>query len=167
MGDAAAACYGGGSGGRSPFGRRHRSIVHRRGAAEVALSRAAPPPVPLPPPPPGSPSAAAEGRPCPRHACWPGKFPLTVPLPPRPSIWPGLAIQRLGLPGTSGHRVSPRGLKSAIIEGDVVGGTCVNRGCVPSKALFAVSGRMWELHDEHHMKSMGLQVSSAGFDGHS
>ena len=39
-----------------------------------------------------------------------------------------------------------------------MGGTCVNRGCVPSKALLAVSGRMRELHDEHHMKSMGLQV---------
>jgi dihydrolipoamide dehydrogenase len=51
-----------------------------------------------------------------------------------------------------------QGLKTAIIEGDVVGGTCVNRGCVPSKALLAVSGRMRELHDEHHMKSLGLQV---------
>ncbi|VAH02560.1 unnamed protein product [Triticum turgidum subsp. durum] len=56
------------------------------------------------------------------------------------------------------------GLKTAIIEGDVVGGTCVNRGCVPSKALLAVSGRMRELHDEHHMKSLGLQVSSTGYD---
>ncbi|KAF0926461.1 hypothetical protein E2562_025305 [Oryza meyeriana var. granulata] len=56
------------------------------------------------------------------------------------------------------------GLKTAIIEGDVVGGTCVNRGCVPSKALLAVSGRMRELHDEHHMKSLGLQVSSPGYD---
>ncbi|KAL6878504.1 hypothetical protein ACP4OV_012674 [Aristida adscensionis] len=48
------------------------------------------------------------------------------------------------------------GLKTAIIEGDVVVGTSVNRGCVPSKALLAVSGRMREVHDEH-MKSMGLQ----------
>lgn len=52
----------------------------------------------------------------------------------------------------------PQGLKTAIIEGDVVGGTCVNRGCVPSKALLAVSGRMRELQNEHHMKSFGLQV---------
>jgi pyruvate/2-oxoglutarate dehydrogenase complex dihydrolipoamide dehydrogenase (E3) component len=34
-----------------------------------------------------------------------------------------------------------QGLKTSIIEGDVVGGTCVNRGCVPSKALLAV--RAW------------------------
>ncbi|MBA0683781.1 hypothetical protein Goari_025410, partial [Gossypium aridum] len=56
------------------------------------------------------------------------------------------------------------GLKTAIIEGDVVGGTCVNRGCVPSKALLAVSGRMRELQSEHHMKALGLQVSAAGYD---
>lgn len=41
-----------------------------------------------------------------------------------------------------------------------MGGTCVNRGCVPSKALLAVSGRMRELQDEHHMKALGLQVCS-------
>nr|GME07534.1 dihydrolipoyl dehydrogenase 2, chloroplastic-like [Ipomoea batatas] len=41
---------------------------------------------------------------------------------------------------------------------DIVGGTCVNRGCVPSKALLAVGGRLWELQNEHHMKSLGLQV---------
>ncbi|XP_022848722.1 dihydrolipoyl dehydrogenase 1, chloroplastic-like [Olea europaea var. sylvestris] len=57
-----------------------------------------------------------------------------------------------------------QGLKTAIVEGDVVGGTCVNRGCVPSKALLAVSGRMRELQDEHHMKALGLQVAAAGYD---
>lgn len=51
-----------------------------------------------------------------------------------------------------------QGLKTAIVEGDVVGGTCVNRGCVPSKALLAVSGRMRELRNDHHLKSLGLQV---------
>jgi pyruvate/2-oxoglutarate dehydrogenase complex dihydrolipoamide dehydrogenase (E3) component len=49
-------------------------------------------------------------------------------------------------------------LKTAIIEGDVVGGTCVNRGCVPSKALLAVSGRMRELQDEHHLKAFGIKA---------
>ncbi|KAL5201939.1 hypothetical protein ABZP36_012891 [Zizania latifolia] len=70
--------------------------------------------------------------------------------------------------GVGGHGAAlhavEEGLKTAIIEGDVVGGTCVNRGCVPSKALLAVSGRMRELRDEHHMKSLGLQVSSSGYD---
>lgn len=52
-----------------------------------------------------------------------------------------------------------QGLKTAIIEGDVIGGTCVNRGCVPSKALLAVSGRMREMQSEHHLKALGLQVN--------
>ncbi|KAF5738759.1 dihydrolipoyl dehydrogenase 2 chloroplastic [Tripterygium wilfordii] len=70
--------------------------------------------------------------------------------------------------GVGGHGAAlhavEKGLITAIIEGDVVGGTCVNRGCVPSKALLAVSGRMRELQSEHHMKALGLQVSAAGYD---
>ncbi|KAI4311094.1 hypothetical protein MLD38_036021 [Melastoma candidum] len=70
--------------------------------------------------------------------------------------------------GVGGHGAAlhavEKGLKTAIIEGDVVGGTCVNRGCVPSKALLAVSGRMRELQSDHHLKSLGLQVAAAGYD---
>eukprot|EP00261_Vitis_vinifera_P026328 XP_010659694.1 PREDICTED: dihydrolipoyl dehydrogenase 2, chloroplastic isoform X1 [Vitis vinifera] len=70
--------------------------------------------------------------------------------------------------GVGGHGAAlhavEKGWKTAIIEGDVVGGTCVNRGCVPSKALLAVSGRMRDLQDEHHMKAFGLQVAAAGYD---
>jgi len=70
--------------------------------------------------------------------------------------------------GVGGHGAAlhavEKGLKTAIIEGDVVGGTCVNRGCVPSKALLAVSGRMRELRDEHHLKSLGIQVAAASYD---
>ncbi|XP_015076244.1 dihydrolipoyl dehydrogenase 1, chloroplastic-like isoform X1 [Solanum pennellii] len=70
--------------------------------------------------------------------------------------------------GVGGHGAAlhavETGLKTAIIEGDVIGGTCVNRGCVPSKALLAVSGRMRELKNEHHLKALGIQVSGAGYD---
>uniref|UniRef100_A0A7N0UIJ5 Dihydrolipoyl dehydrogenase n=1 Tax=Kalanchoe fedtschenkoi TaxID=63787 RepID=A0A7N0UIJ5_KALFE len=70
--------------------------------------------------------------------------------------------------GVGGHGAAlhavEKGLKTAIIEGDVIGGTCVNRGCVPSKALLAVSGRMRELQNEPHMKSFGLQVAAAAYD---
>ncbi|KAL1334914.1 hypothetical protein HN51_063858 [Arachis hypogaea] len=70
--------------------------------------------------------------------------------------------------GVGGHGAAlhavEKGLKTAIVEGDVVGGTCVNRGCVPSKALLAVAGRMRELQNDHHLKSLGLQVSAAGYD---
>lgn len=70
--------------------------------------------------------------------------------------------------GVGGHGAAlhavEKGLKTAIIEGDVIGGTCVNRGCVPSKALLAVSGRMRELQDEHHLKALGIKVAEAGYE---
>lgn len=51
-----------------------------------------------------------------------------------------------------------QGMKVAVIEGHDIGGTCVNRGCVPSKALLAASGRIRDMKNEMHMKSMGIQV---------
>ena len=32
------------------------------------------------------------------------------------------------------------GLKTALVEKDFVGGTCLNRGCIPTKALLHASG---------------------------
>ena len=65
--------------------------------------------------------------------------------------------------GAALHAVSC-GLKTAIIEADDMGGTCVNRGCIPSKALLAASGRVRELRNAHHLKSLGIQVSGVEFD---
>lgn len=68
-------------------------------------------------------------------------------LPPSPKI----VTKRLSwLPG----------LKTAVFSGKDVGGTCVNRGCVPSKALLAASGRVREMKDEHHLEGMGIKVQS-------
>ena len=39
-----------------------------------------------------------------------------------------------------------------MIEGHEIGGTCVNRGCVPSKALLAASGRVRDFKNEQHLK---------------
>jgi dihydrolipoamide dehydrogenase len=50
----------------------------------------------------------------------------------------------------------------AVIEGHDIGGTCVNRGCVPSKALLAASGRVREMRNEAHMKALGIQVGGWG-----
>lgn len=55
-----------------------------------------------------------------------------------------------------------QGLKVAVIEGADVGGTCVNRGCVPSKALLAASGRIREMRNASHLKQLGIQVCSGG-----
>ena len=65
--------------------------------------------------------------------------------------------------GAALHAVSC-GLKTAIIEAGDMGGTCVNRGCIPSKALLAASGRVRELRDAYHLKSMGIQLDNVRFE---
>lgn len=65
--------------------------------------------------------------------------------------------------GAALHAVSC-GLKTAIVEAADMGGTCVNRGCVPSKALLAASGRVREFRNAQHLKSLGIQVGQVDFD---
>ena len=65
--------------------------------------------------------------------------------------------------GAALHAVSC-GLKTAIVEAADMGGTCVNRGCIPSKALLAASGRVRELRDAHHLKALGIQVAAVNFE---
>ncbi|MFP4254865.1 MAG: dihydrolipoyl dehydrogenase [Halothece sp.] len=70
--------------------------------------------------------------------------------------------------GVGGHGAAlhavKKGLKTAIIEAKDMGGTCVNRGCVPSKALLAASGRVRELQDASHLQSLGINVGNVSFD---
>ena len=65
--------------------------------------------------------------------------------------------------GAALHAVSC-GLKTAIIEAADMGGTCVNRGCIPSKALLAASGKVRELRDVQHLQALGVQVGGVSFD---
>ncbi|MDA0268405.1 MAG: dihydrolipoyl dehydrogenase, partial [Cyanobacteria bacterium] len=44
------------------------------------------------------------------------------------------------------------------------GGTCVNRGCIPSKALLAASGRVREFKDAQHLAALGIQLGAVGYD---
>jgi len=64
--------------------------------------------------------------------------------------------------GVGGHGAAlharAMGLTVCVLSGGDVGGTCVNRGCVPSKALLAASGRVRELQDEAHLLSMGITL---------
>ncbi|MEB3219721.1 MAG: dihydrolipoyl dehydrogenase [Nostocales cyanobacterium 94392] len=64
--------------------------------------------------------------------------------------------------GAALHAVSC-GLKTAIIEAEDMGGTCVNRGCIPSKALLAASGKVRELRDAYHLKALGIQIDNLRF----
>lgn len=56
------------------------------------------------------------------------------------------------------------GLSTAIVESREMGGTCVNRGCVPSKALLAAAGRVRELGDAAHLAGFGITASTLQFD---
>ncbi len=56
------------------------------------------------------------------------------------------------------------GLKVAIIESREMGGTCVNRGCVPSKALLAASGKVRELADKEHLAGFGIHAAPVRFE---
>jgi dihydrolipoamide dehydrogenase len=56
------------------------------------------------------------------------------------------------------------GLRTAIIESRDMGGTCVNRGCVPSKALLAASGRVRELADAKHLAGFGIHAAPVRFE---
>lgn len=60
------------------------------------------------------------------------------------------------------NRAGSYGAKCLVIERDpVLGGTCVNRGCVPKKAMWYCASLAHALHDA---KGYGFDVSVAGFD---
>ncbi|HLO52544.1 MAG TPA: FAD-dependent oxidoreductase, partial [Kamptonema sp.] len=65
--------------------------------------------------------------------------------------------------GAALHAVSC-GLKTAIVEAADMGGTCINRGCIPSKALLAAAGRVRELRNAHHLQMLGIQLGNVDFD---
>ena len=56
------------------------------------------------------------------------------------------------------------GYSVALIEDQVIGGTCVNKGCVPSKALLKAGELAWEAG---HQPFSGLATESgtSGFAG--
>jgi dihydrolipoamide dehydrogenase len=58
-------------------------------------------------------------------------------------------------------RASQLGQKVTIIEKGLIGGTCLNVGCIPSKALLHVAH---ELHQAHGNKDLGIQTEHVSFD---
>ncbi len=70
--------------------------------------------------------------------------------------------------GVGGHgaalHATSCGLKTAIVEVAEMGGTCVNRGCIPSKALLAASGKVRDLKNTHHLKTLGIQLDHVTYD---
>ena len=63
----------------------------------------------------------------------------------------------------SAIRCSQLGLKTACVEGrDTLGGTCLNVGCIPSKALLHASHQLHEA--QHNFAKMGLKGKSPSVD---
>jgi len=55
-------------------------------------------------------------------------------------------------------RCAQRGASAALVEKDLIGGTCMNCGCIPSKALLASAHT---LLSTKHAATMGVDVASA------
>src|SRR5207237_10451421 len=58
-------------------------------------------------------------------------------------------------------RAAQLGLKTAIVERELLGGICLNWGCIPTKALLR-SAEI--LHYMQHAKEYGLSAEKVGYD---
>jgi dihydrolipoamide dehydrogenase len=59
-------------------------------------------------------------------------------------------------------RAAARGLDVALVEEGKVGGTCLHRGCIPSKSILHVAEVLEEVH---RAEVLGLKLSYEGLDG--
>src|SRR4026207_1088573 len=63
--------------------------------------------------------------------------------------------------GTGGYgaafRAAQLGLKVALVDEDKIGGTCLHRGCIPTKALLESAGFAERVR---HAKDMGLKLAA-------
>ena len=68
-----------------------------------------------------------------------------------------------GGPGgyTAAIRAAQLGLRTALVERDAVGGTCLNRGCIPTKALIHAAERYEEMRE---CETFGLRAEGVSFD---
>ena len=58
-------------------------------------------------------------------------------------------------------RAAQLGMKVALAEKDRLGGTCLNRGCIPTKTLLFSASL---LRESAHWPELGLKIEGAGFD---
>ena len=58
-------------------------------------------------------------------------------------------------------KAAKEGLRTAVVENRRVGGTCLNRGCIPAKAMIHVSSLYREMKES---ESYGITASSLEFD---
>ena len=58
-------------------------------------------------------------------------------------------------------RAGQLGLDTILVEGGRLGGTCLNVGCIPSKALIHAAGAAHGLIDPRALNAIGLSVARA------
>ena len=58
-------------------------------------------------------------------------------------------------------RAGQLGMRVAVVEADKVGGTCLHRGCIPTKALLQSAALLDQVHDG---RRFGVSVSDVSFD---
>ena len=58
-------------------------------------------------------------------------------------------------------RAAQLGLKTAIVERELLGGICLNWGCIPTKALLRSADIF---HYMQHAKDYGLKADNVGYD---
>jgi dihydrolipoamide dehydrogenase len=63
---------------------------------------------------------------------------------------------------TAAIRAAQLGMKVACVEREFLGGTCLNIGCIPSKALLDSSYRFYDL--THHLGRRGIKAENASVD---
>ncbi len=58
-------------------------------------------------------------------------------------------------------RAAQLGLSAVVVEKDLLGGVCLNWGCIPSKSLIHHATEFRALHD---MEALGVRIDRSGFD---
>jgi dihydrolipoyl dehydrogenase len=68
-----------------------------------------------------------------------------------------------GGPGgyTAAQRCAERGLTTVLVEGADLGGTCLNVGCIPSKAMIHVAERFGELRPAGELEAIGIRATAS------
>src|SRR5580658_10856261 len=63
---------------------------------------------------------------------------------------------------TAAIRAAQLGMKVACAEREFLGGTCLNIGCIPSKALLDSSYKYYDI--KHHLARRGIKAEGATLD---
>ena len=61
-------------------------------------------------------------------------------------------------------RAAQLGIATILIEGEYLGGTCLNIGCIPSKALIHVAGELDNTKRYAADNTLGIRVQAPTFD---